>query len=98
MANEDALAPGKYPVRLLVVGPQNQRIFEKTVNVTIAKESPFALPIFAEDVVIDGPSGRYRFLASFERGGAATGGETEFYVADPAEMPTVKAEVMLAGR
>ena len=38
LANEDALAPGEYPVRLLVVGPQNQRVFEKTVNVTIAKE------------------------------------------------------------
>jgi len=80
-----------------VVGPQHQRIFQKTVKVTIGKESPFALPIFAEDVGVDGPSGRYRFLASFERGGAATGGETEFYVADPAEMPAVKADVVLAG-
>ena len=97
LANEDALSPGEYPVRLLVAGPQNQRIFEKTVNVTIAKDTPFAVPIFAEDVVVDGPSGRYRFLASFERGGAATGGEAEFYVADPAEMPTVKTEVVLAG-
>jgi len=97
LANEDALAPGEYPVRLLVVGPQNQRIFEKTVNVTIEGESPFALPVFAEDVAVDGPSGRYRFQASFERGGAATGGETEFFVADPAEMPAVQAEVVLAG-
>ena len=97
LANEDALAPGEYPVRLLVVGPQNQRIFEKTVNVTITNAAPFALPIFAEDVAVDGPSGRYRFLASFERGGAATGGETEFYLADPAEMPAVKTEVTLGG-
>ena len=37
LANEDALAPGEYPVRLQVVGPQNQRIFEKTVTVTIAE-------------------------------------------------------------
>ncbi|MCX6901068.1 MAG: glycoside hydrolase family 2 [Verrucomicrobia bacterium] len=97
LANEDALSPGEYPVRLLVAGPQNQRIFEKTVNVTIAKDAPFAVPVFADDVVVDGPSGRYRFLASFERGGAATGGETEFYVADPAEMPAVKTEVTLCG-
>ncbi|NQU12358.1 glycoside hydrolase family 2 [bacterium] len=97
LANEDALAPGEYPVKLLVVGPRNQRIFEKTVNVTITRGSPFAAPIFAEDVGADGPSGRYRFLASFERGGAATGGETEFYVTDPAEMPAVKTEVVLAG-
>ena len=97
LANEDALAPGEYPVRLLVVGPQNQRIFEKTVNVSITNAAPFALPIFAEDFAVDGPSGRYRFLASFERGGAATGGETEFYLADPAEMPAVKTEVTLGG-
>ena len=38
LANEDALAPGEYPVRLLVVGPQSRRIFEKTVNVTIGKD------------------------------------------------------------
>ncbi|MHC1767168.1 MAG: sugar-binding domain-containing protein [Verrucomicrobiia bacterium] len=97
LANEDALAPGEYPVRLLVVGPRNQRVFEKTVKVTITNEAPFALPIFAEDVAVDGPSGRYRFLASFDRGGAATGGETEFYLADPAEMPAVKTEVTLGG-
>jgi hypothetical protein len=60
-------------------------------------EPPFALPVFADSVVVDGPSGRYRFLASFERGGAATGGEAEFFVADPAEMPTLKTEVVLWG-
>jgi hypothetical protein len=97
LANEDALVPGEYPVRLLVVGPQNRRIFEKIVNVTIEKESPFALPVFSEDIAVDGPSGRYRFLAALERGGAATGGETVFYVADPAEMPAVRADVVLAG-
>jgi hypothetical protein len=105
LANEDALAPGEYPVRLLVVGPQNQRVFEKTVTVPVggenaqrqSQEPPFALPIFAEEIAIDGPSGRYRFLASFERGGAATGGEAVFYVADPADMPTVNTEIVLAG-
>lgn len=97
LANEDALAPGEYPVRLLVVGPQNQRVFEKTVNVAVGKDAPFAQPVFAGDITVDGPPGQYRFLASFERGGAPTGGETEFYVADPAEMPTLKTEVGLWG-
>jgi hypothetical protein len=97
LANEDALAPGEYPVRLLVVGPQNQRVFENSISVTVTKDAPFAVPIFAEDIVVNGPSGRYRFLASFERGGAATGGESVFYVADPADMPAVKTEVTLAG-
>jgi hypothetical protein len=97
LANEDALAPGEYPVRLLVVGPQNQRILDQTVNVAVAKESPFAQPVFAGDIVVDGLPGRYWFLASFERGGAPTGGETEFYVADPAELPALKTEVALWG-
>ena len=97
LANEDALAPGEYPARLLVVGPQNRSRFRKTVNVTIEQESPFVLPVFADDVAVDGPSGRYRFLAAFERGGAPTGGEAEFYVADPAEMPAVTTEVVLWG-
>jgi len=97
LANEDALAPGAYPVRLLVVGPRNQHVFQKTVNVTIAKESPFAAPIFAGGVVVDWASDRYRFPASFERGGTATGGATEFYVTDPVEMPAVKSEIVLAG-
>jgi len=97
LANEDALPPGEYPVRVQVIGPQQQRILQKVVNVTVGKESPFAMPIFAEDVAVDGPSGRYRFLASFLRGGAATGGETEFYVTDPTDMPSVKTEVVLAG-
>jgi len=60
-------------------------------------EPPLALPVFAEDVVVDGPSGRYRFVATFERGAAATGSEAEFYVADPAEMPQIDAEVALWG-
>ena len=60
-------------------------------------EPPFALPVFSADVAIDGPPGRYRFLASFERGGAPTGGETGLYVADPAEMPALQTEVVLWG-
>ena len=111
LANEDALSPGEYPVRLQVVGPNATRVFERTITVTIPPhprplsqglgrgetklELPFAIPVFAEDVVIDGPPGKYRFLATFERGAAATGGDVEFYVSDSAEMPSMKTEVML---
>jgi len=102
LANEDALMPGKYPVRLLVVGPNAVRVWEKTVSVTIPErgkkpEPPMVMPVFAEDVAIDGPSGKYRFLATFERGAAAAGGSAEFYFTDPAEMPPVEAEVALWG-
>ena len=102
LANEDALPPGEYPVRLQVVGPKGVRCFDRHISVTIAKpqlgsEPAFALPVFSENVVIDGPSGQYRFLASFERGGAATGGEVPFYLSDPADMPAVPGEVLLWG-
>ena len=60
-------------------------------------EPKFAMPVFAEDVVIDGPSGKYRFLATFQNGAAAAGGDVEFYVADPADMPKVAGEVVLWG-
>lgn len=102
LANEDVLRPGEYPVRIQVMGPGNLRVFEKTIAMKIpdpkgSPELPMALPVFSESVPIDGPSGKYRFLVTFERGAAATGGETEFYLADPADMPAVESEVTLWG-
>ena len=40
LANEDALAPGDYPVRIQVVGPDGLRIVDKTVTVWIPKPAP----------------------------------------------------------
>jgi hypothetical protein len=102
LANEDSLAPGDYPARLQVVGPRGIIVFDRTLTVKIPNskngaEPKFATPVFAEDVVIDGPSGKYRFLATFQRGAAAAGGDVEFYVADPADMPKVAGEVVLWG-
>ena len=102
LANEDMLAPGDYPARLQVVGPRGVTVFDRTITVKIPDpkgkpEPAFAMPVFAEDVVIDGPSGKYRFLATFEKGAAAAGGDVEFYVADPADMPKVETEVVLWG-
>jgi hypothetical protein len=103
LANEDVLMPGEYPIRLEVVGSGLSRVFERTITVKIPepsgkREPPFAMPIFAEDVVIDGPAGRYRFLAAFEKGASAAGGEAEFYVSDPEDMPAVEGKVVLWGR
>jgi len=101
LVNEDALMPGEYPVRLQVVGPNLTRVFEKTIAVKIADpkskpEPPIVMPVFAEDVVIDGPPGTYRFLATFEKGAAACGEEIQFFVdVAPEEMPKVEAEIVL---
>ena len=102
LANEDALKPGEYPVWLQVVGPNALSVFDKMISVTIpsqaAKPQPsFAMPLFSEDVVIDGPSGKYRFLVTFQKGAAAAGGEVSFFVADPADMPAIDTEVVLWG-
>jgi hypothetical protein len=102
LADEDMLRPGDYPLRLMVMGPSNERVLDRRVTVKIPEreggaEPPFAMPVFAEDVVIDGPSGRYRFLATFEKNAAAAGGETEFYVGDLKDLPAVEGEVVLWG-
>jgi hypothetical protein len=102
LANEDMLVPGDYPARLQVVGPRGASVFDRTITVNIPDpkgkpEPKFAMPVFAEDVVIDGPSGKYRFLATFQKGAAAAGGSVEFYVADPADMPAVETEIVLWG-
>jgi hypothetical protein len=101
LADEDVLRPGEYPLRLQVVGPNNERALDRRVTVTIPEragtEPPFAMPVYAEDAVIDAPAGRYRFLATFERGAAAAGGETEFYLGDPADLPRVEGEIVLWG-
>jgi hypothetical protein len=102
LANEDVLKPGKYPVRVLVVGPNGKPVFEKRLEVAIPArtkdfEPPMVLAVFDEKVAIDGPSGKYRFVVEFEKGAAAAGGVTEFYVGDPADMPAVATEVVLLG-
>jgi hypothetical protein len=102
LANEDAAPPGKYPARLQVLDPNNRRILDRTITVDIpgrehGKEPAFAIPVFREEVPIDGPTGKYRFLVTFQKGIAATGGESVFYVTDPADMPPVKTEVTLWG-
>jgi len=102
LANDDALAPGDYPVHLQVIGPDMARPLDTTVTVTVPEgapsdEPPLAIPFFCRDVRIDGPAGRYRFRATMERGGAPTGGETVFHVADRAEMPGVELDVTLYG-
>lgn len=102
LANEDVLSPGDYPVRFQVVGPQNVPVFDRTKTVTIAEtptisEPSFALPVLDEQVVIDGPPGKYRFFATFQKNAAAAGGEVEFYAADKDGMPEVETDLVLWG-
>jgi hypothetical protein len=102
LANEDRLPPGEYPARLEVIGPDGKRVFEKTVSVRIpeavaGKEPPFAQAVVSEEIVIDGPPGEYRFVASLAEGGMGRGGNEVFHVAEAAAMPAMPASVVLWG-
>ncbi|MCX6872308.1 MAG: hypothetical protein NTW21_00640 [Verrucomicrobia bacterium] len=102
LVNRDALKPGKYPVRIQVVGPNLEPLLDKEVSVEVAEtegksESPFARLVFDENLAVDSPTGKCRFLATFQRGAAAGGGDVEFYVTDPATAPAVKSEIVLWG-
>jgi len=100
LANEDMLTAGEYPVRVQLVGPDNHIAHDKVINVTIPDpqtQPPFVLKLYTEDVTVDGPTGAYRFLISFQKGAAALGGNIPFYVFDKADMPAVESEVLLWG-
>lgn len=102
LADEDVLSPGTYPVHIQVFGPDNQCVFDRALHLSVPDpgvhgEPALTRPVLAEEVRADWPTGKYRFVAQFESGAAATGGETSFYVANPAEMPKIKTEVTLWG-
>ena len=98
IANEDVLKPGEYPATLAVLGLNNKKYFERKIIVTIPEGQPaFAIDVLSEEVVIDGPDGEYRFVATFDKGAAAAGGDARFYLTDPANMPAVDTEVVLWG-
>jgi hypothetical protein len=102
LANEDALRPGDYPVRVQLIGPGMNRVLDRVVQVTIpasepGAEPPLALPFFVEELEVNAPAGHYRFLATMERGGAPTGGSADVFVEDPGTWPPVSAEIVLWG-
>jgi hypothetical protein len=102
LASEDALPAGDYPAIIKVVGPDNKPVFEHKTTITVpvtlnGVEPPLAMPVFSDNLPIDGPAGKYRLLATLERGGAPRCGEVEFYVDDRNQMPAIETEVTVWG-
>jgi hypothetical protein len=100
LANEDVLKPGKYPVRLKVVGPTGV-ISEKTSTLQIpdpnsSPEPSMIVPAFDENVELNGPEGTYEVEVSFDRDAGALGRE-EIIVGDSADLPSVPAQVTILG-
>jgi hypothetical protein len=99
LADEDALAPGDYPARFDIFGPNNEKVFSDTATVHVdGGETPFAWPVFSKEITADWPAGEYRFVAAFEKDAAAAGGEASFYVTDPVREISLKTPVLLWGR
>ena len=112
LANEDALRPGEYPVRLKVfasltndfvlwVGPGGA-VLDRSIALNVPNpqthpEPPTVLPVFSETIQIDGPAGKYEIVAYFERGAAPVGGRSHFFISDPGSLPSVDTEVTIWG-
>jgi hypothetical protein len=98
LANEDVLPPGEYPVTVRVIRPDGACSWARTVSVRVgtgtgSEEPPLAIPVLDDTVAIGGAGGAYRCVATLERGGAPTGGETILHVSDAAAMPPVAGEI-----
>lgn len=98
LVNEDVLKSGEYPARFEVFGPDGKTYWRKSFTVKIPENpnAPFALPQFDETAVIDGPTGQYRAVCTLEKGGAAAGEETEFFVTRREDVSFKGLKVMVA--
>ena len=92
LVNEDILAPGAYPIRFQIIGPNNEHLFDEVRDIVLPEppmngENPFTIPVFSENIPITGPEGTYQFLATFQQGGGASGGRETFYAMERTRMP-----------
>lgn len=100
LANEDVLKPGAYQAHLKIFG-KSGTVWEKKIDFSVpapAKrgDCPLAVNVLRERIDLNLPAGVYEFAASFERGGAPTGGRRSFYVSEVPSL-SVKNTVTLLG-
>ncbi len=101
LANEDVLAPGKYPVWARVRGPTGV-VWERRTDAVIpqppnGRDGPLAVPVLLDDVTIHGAPGRYELVVTMKQGGAPAGGRLTFHITDPAQLPRIERDVRLIG-
>ena len=100
LANEEALLPGRYRVRLSVFGPSGN-VWRKNVVLKVPAPAkgapvPLALPVFKGELKLKGPAGQYTFAAEMD-GAAPAGGRLDFHLSDPVEAVTTKDKLTLWG-
>ena len=76
--HDDVLKRWQVPGAPSERGSNMKRLFDRTVDVEIADSSgrpepPFIQPVLSGEIALDGPTGKYRFLATFQRGVPADG-------------------------
>jgi hypothetical protein len=101
LANEDVLRPGEYPARFRICGPTGI-VWERQATVRIpstpnGEDGPLAVPVLREEISLNGPAGRYEFVANLEAGGAPSGRSLGFFLSDAGQLPTMKHAVTLWG-
>ncbi len=80
LANEDVLAPGRYPARVAIVGPEGWR-WQRPVEIVVQDgRGPLAFAVLDEHVTLDGPPGEYRCAASLGTAAAPASGRSTIAV------------------
>lgn len=101
-SNLDAMPPGRYPATIMVYDPDMKPVFERKSFVDIPEiingsDPPFAQPILSEEIRITGPSGKYMFLATLDKGATATGGKSLFWVTDKKSLLNMPDDIVVCG-
>jgi hypothetical protein len=101
LANEDVLSPGNYNVRFRVWGPEGIA-WDHPATIVIpevasGEDGPLAVPVLSEDVTLKGPAGSYKIIPYIEEGAAPPESSWEFYLTDPASLPTLNQPIRLWG-
>lgn len=101
LATEGQLPPGDYPARFVVSGPEGvvweHRQSIKIPHSTSEEESPFAVPVIKEKLLLGGPAGDYEFVPCAERGIAPPETSWQFHLTDPASLPRTDQQVATWG-
>jgi hypothetical protein len=101
LANEDVLRPGEYPARFRVCGPRGvaweRQVVVRVPTVQPGEDGPLAIPVMAEEVVVDGPEGDYELTAYIERGAAPAEASWQFHLTDLSSLPQLNQTVTLWG-
>ena len=99
LVNEDILLPGDYEYNVRILGPHGKLVLEKNYPLQIAPDyllnAPFTQQLCKEDIIIDGPAGKYEIAVGFIHGAAPACGQQSFWVGKKTQLPLIESDVIL---